>query len=153
MRITFYDTIIKNYQTILVKEKAVNYKADRINSPRYAVELINNLTSLNIMAEEHCYMLALNYKNRLLGVFLVSKGIGNQTLVSPREIYMRALLIGASYIVLYHNHPSQEVIPSNADFEITKKVKDAGELLGIPLADHIIIGGIDYYSFKEHGQL
>ena len=75
------------------------------------------------------------------------------TCLNPREVFMRALLIGASSIVLCHNHPSGDPEPSRQDMEMTKRFKESGELLGLPVMDHIIIGGSDYYSFMENGLL
>ena len=153
MRINFYDTRIEDCRTVLVKEKAVNYKTDSFSSPAPVTELLNSVASLNVMGEEHCYMLGLNNKGRLIGLFFISKGTVNMTCLNPREVFMRALLVGASFIVLCHNHPSGDPGPSGQDKEITKRFKEAGELLGIPLIDHIIIGGSRYYSFMENGLL
>ena len=156
MRINFYDTRLEDCRTVLVKEKAVNYKSDgdvNICAPVYAVEMMNSIASLNVMAEEHCYMLALNNKTKLLGVFFISKGCVSQTLVNPREVFLRALLVGASQIVLCHNHPSGDAKPSRMDITLTQKFKEAGELLGLPVVDHIIIGENDYFSFMDKGLL
>ena len=73
----------------------------------------------------------------------------NVSLITPREIYIRALLSGAVQIILCHNHPSGNAMPSEQDIAITKKIKEAGEMININLADHIIIGSDSYLSFKE----
>lgn len=153
MRINFYDTRVENCRTVLIKEKAVNYKADDICKPSLVTKMLNTVVSLNVTGEEHCYMLALNNKGKLIGLFFISKGTVNMTCLNTREVFMRALLIGASLIILCHNHPSGDPEPSRQDMEITKKFKEVGEFLGIPLADHIIIGRSDYYSFMEKGLL
>lgn len=153
MRINFYDTRIEDCRTVLVKEKAVNYKSDDLCKPALVTELMNTVASLNVMGEEHCYMLALNNTGKLIGLFFISKGTVNMTCLNPREVFMRALLVGAALIILCHNHPSGNPEPSRKDREVTKKFKEAGEFLGIPLADHIIIGGDRYYSFMEKGLL
>ncbi|MBQ7447980.1 MAG: JAB domain-containing protein, partial [Eubacterium sp.] len=70
-------------------------------------------------------------------------------LISPAEIFRRALIRGAASIVLLHNHPSGVPTPSQEDMEVTKRVAACGEMLGIPLMDHIIIGDNRYYSFSE----
>ena len=101
------------------------------------------------MAEEHCYMIAMNSFCKVLGVFFISKGTVNVSLITPREIYIRALLSGAVQIILCHNHPSGNAMPSEQDIAITKKIKEAGEMININLADHIIIGSDSYLSFKE----
>ena len=102
MRINFYDTRIEDCRTVLVKEKAVNYKIDSFSSPAPVAELLNSVASLNVMGEEHCYMLGLNNKGKLIGLFFISKGTVNMTCLNPREVFMRALLVGATSIVLCH---------------------------------------------------
>lgn len=151
MRINFYDTrITKEHQTMLVKEKAVNYGVEILDAPKLVVEMINELLALNTKGEEHCYMLAMNTGCRIIGLFFLSKGTLNQSFVGTREVFMRALLIGAAHIILLHNHPSTDCNPSSSDIALTKRMKEAGSLLGVPLADHIIVGGDNFYSFKEH---
>jgi len=157
MRINFYDAKLTAEGLVtLVKDKGVIYKADTLNSPETIALMAHRVLGLDGMAEEHLYMLALNSACKLLGVFFVSKGTVNTSLVSPREIFIRALLSGAVQIVLIHNHPSGSVIPSQQDIDTTERMKKAGELLNISLADHIIIGSIEsntYLSFKEAGLL
>lgn len=89
----------------------------------------------------------------LLGEELISVGTINSSLVSPREIFSRALANQAVYIILLHNHPSGIPIPSVQDKLVTKRVWDCGELIGIHLSDHIIIGDNKYFSFKEENLL
>ena len=86
---------------------------------------------------------------KLMGIFEVSHGTGNASLLDPRGVYMRALQIGASRIMLIHNHPSGMPLPSREDFNVCKRMKKAGELVGIPLVDFIIIGNNDFTSFQE----
>lgn len=153
MRINFYDARLEDSRTVLVKEKAMNYTTDKLFAPSSAVKLLNDIVSLNVMGEEYCYLLALNGKAHLLGIFFISKGTANQTLLSPREIFMRSLLIGASMIVICHNHPSGSPKPSKADITMTDQIKKVGELVDIPLADHLIIAEDTYFSFMENGLL
>ncbi len=74
-------------------------------------------------------------------------------MVSPREVFIKALEYQAVHIVLLHNHPSGDPSPSEADGQVTQRVKECGALLGIALADHIIIGDNRYMSFRENGLL
>lgn len=83
----------------------------------------------------------------------VTVGILNASLVHPREIYKRAMRSCASSIIAVHNHPSGSVTPSQEDFLITRRLYEAGKLVGISLVDHIIVGGDAYYSFRENRQL
>lgn len=150
MRINFYEArLSEDKRIMLVKEKGVNYDVGKLNSPEDIVLMIRRLLHVEQMAEEHCYMIAMNSSCKVLGVFFISKGTVNVSLVTPRELYIRALLAGAVQIVLCHNHPSGNAIPSEQDIAITQKIKEAGEMININLADHIIIGNNSYLSFKE----
>lgn len=150
MRINFYEArLSEDNRTMLVKEKGVNYDAGKLNSPEDIALMMRKLLHVEQMAEEHCYMIAMNSSCKVLGVFFISKGTVNVSLVTPRELYIRALLAGAVQIVLCHNHPSGNAIPSEQDIAITQKIKEAGEMININLADHIIIGSNSYLSFKE----
>lgn len=150
MRINFYEARLSEDERImLVKEKRVNYEAGKLNNPEDIVLMVRRLLHVEQMAEEHCYMIAMNSSCKVLGVFFISKGTVNVSLVTPRELYIRALLAGAVQIVLCHNHPSGNAIPSEQDIAITQKIKEAGEMININLADHIIIGSNSYLSFKE----
>lgn len=88
-------------------------------------------------------------RNAFLEDAVLSVGTAHSSLISPAEIYRRALLCQAAHIVLLHNHPSGIPEPSREDVEVTKRVASCGEILGIPLTDHIIIGDNRYYSFSE----
>ena len=95
-------------------------------------------------------LLMLNSKSKLLGESDISKGTVNASLVSPRELFIEALNKQAVSIILLHNHTSGDPTPSKSDFLLTKRVKEAGELIGIELLDHIIIGDNCYCSFTEN---
>lgn len=101
------------------------------------------------MAEEYVYLLTLNTKGDITGVFEIAHGTVSNCLVSPREIFNRALMIGATTIILVHNHPSGYPEPSHDDILLTERVKKAGELIGIELLDHIIIGDKCFISFRK----
>ena len=103
--------------------------------------------------QEHMKLLMLDTKSKLLGESNISKGTVNASLVSPRELFIEALECGAVSIILLHNHPSGDPTPSQADILFTKRVKEAGELIGILLLDHIIIGNNCYISFAEQNMI
>lgn len=154
MKITFYDTQMDGLRTVLVKEKSVNYpsmdRSDKLNIPVKAAKLVDDVTGISKKAEEHLYMLALDTKCHLIGLFFLSKGTISQAATGAREIFMLALMAGASCIILCHNHPSGDTEPSINDIRTTDMLTDAGKLIGIPVIDHIIIGsGGNYYSFHE----
>ncbi len=150
MRINFYEAMLsEDNRTMLVKEKAVNYKTGKLNNPEDIVLMMRRLLHMEQMAEEYCYMIAMNSSCKVLGIFFISKGTVNVSLITPRELYIRALLAGAVQIILCHNHPSGNVVPSDTDIKITQKIKEAGKMISINLADHIIIGRDSYFSFNE----
>ena len=96
-------------------------------------------------------LLFLNTKSRFLGENDISVGTVNSTLVSPREIFVEALRKNAVSVILLHNHPSGDPTPSKDDVLVTKRVHEAGEIIGIDLLDHIIIGDNCFISLREKG--
>lgn len=107
------------------------------------------MEELRHQKQEQMKLLMLNTKTKLIGEADISKGTVNASLVSPRELFIEALNQEAVSIILIHNHPSGDPTPSKSDILLTKRVKDAGDLIGIELLDHIIIGNNCYISFSE----
>lgn len=101
--------------------------------------------------QEHLMLLLFDCKNHLIGERLISKGTVNASMAEPRDIFGEALNAGAAAIVLIHNHPSGDTTPSPADLSVTRRIFEAGELLGIHLLDHIIVAGSNYRSLKAEG--
>ena len=101
--------------------------------------------------QELLFCMMFDNRNHLLGEHLVTKGTVNATLVTPREIFMEALKFHAVFLVLVHNHPSGSPDPSEHDIQVTERIFHAGELMGITLLDHIIIGDHRYFSFRSQG--
>lgn len=106
-------------------------------------------SNLKGLSKEHFQILMLNTKNHLIGVATISIGSLNSSIVHPRELFRTAIKRSAASIILAHNHPSGDATPSREDIEVTKRIKNAGDLVGIDVLDHIIIGDNCYYSFKE----
>jgi DNA repair protein RadC len=103
---------------------------------------------------EHFWMLALNTKNRLLRIVEVSVGSLNASIVHPRELFKEAVRLSAASVVVVHNHPSGDPTPSGADLQLTRRLVRAGEVLGIDLVDHVVIGdGGSYASVRDMGAL
>ena len=149
MKITMYRTeLSENFHNVLVSEKSFNYPVEVLNTPQIVTDMLNSLLGLNKQAEEHVYLITVNNKARPLGLFEISHGTATLSLCSPREVFIRALLCGATGIILAHNHPSQDIMPSKADIEAYNRLKEAGKLIGIELLDNIIVGN-GYYSFHE----
>jgi len=99
--------------------------------------------------KEHFYVVILDARNKAKVTELVSVGTLNANLVHPREVFRRAIHLAASSIVVAHNHPSGGFEPSEADVEVTRRLEDAGKLLGIEVIDHIIITDEGYRSIKR----
>lgn len=152
MRITKYSTILNSDKHCeLVKEKSVNYQYEgNFNNPQLIYNMLCDVFYHDKQTEEYLYLLCFNTKCRLLGVFEVSHGTVNASLCNTREIFQKALLCNASNIVLAHNHPSGSTTPSKEDIQTYKKVKEAANIMGLPLLDNLIIGD-SYYSFSENG--
>ncbi|MBI1984608.1 MAG: DNA repair protein RadC [Candidatus Wildermuthbacteria bacterium] len=104
-------------------------------------------------AKEHFMVLSFDTRNKLIGIDTVSVGTLTTSLVHPRETFQAAIARHASHIIIAHNHPSEDPQPSGEDREITRRLGEAGKLLGINLVDHIIIAQGRYMSFKEQGLL
>lgn len=106
---------------------------------------------LRHLEEEQLYCAYFNSKCHFIGDDRLTIGNVNSTMVSPRELFVKALRHGAVMLVLLHNHPSGDPAPSNEDLQTTILVADCGRMLGVELVDHIIIGDGCYYSFAEEG--
>ena len=98
-------------------------------------------------------ILCLTTKHRVIAYHEVSRGTLDSTIVHPREVFKAALLANSAAIMAAHNHPSGDPTPSPEDVDLTRRLAAAGELIGIPLLDHIVIGDGRYFSFKEAGRL
>lgn len=105
------------------------------------------------MKKEHFKLLMLTTKNGLLGIDTISIGSLNASIVHPRELFKSAIKKSAAGIILAHNHPSGDVMPSEEDILMTKRIKEGGLILGIEVLDHLIIGENGYFSFKEENLL
>ncbi len=103
--------------------------------------------------QEVFFALLLDSRHRLIGEVEVSRGSLNQSLVHPREVFAPALRESAAAILVLHNHPSGDPQPSREDHEVTRRLARAGELLGIRLVDHVVIGAESYASFARSGWL
>jgi len=103
--------------------------------------------------KEYFMALLLDGKNRIIKRVQISEGSLNQSIVHPREVFNVAVRESAAAIILLHNHPTGDPTPSPEDLEVTRRLSEAGQLMGIKVLDHIIIGDGDFYSFTERGHL
>ena len=122
---------------------------EKLDFSRPATVAAYYMETLRHASKEQVVLLSLNSKCELVKETVLSIGTVNASLVSPRELFLQALEDHAVTVILLHNHPSGDPTPSKDDYELTKRLRKAGELLQIPLLDHIIIGDQCYTSFLE----
>lgn len=123
----------------------------KVRKPSDIVSLI--MTDIFFMEQEIFMVITLNSKNNVLSKKEIFKGSLNSSLVHPREVFKEALKNSAASIIICHNHPSGDPCPSKEDINVTKRIKECGNIMGIELLDHIIIGDNNYISLKEKGYL
>jgi DNA repair protein RadC len=122
-----------------------------ISSPQSVVELLS--LEMKVLIQEEIRVLLLDTRNNVRKIEIVSKGTLDSSLVHARDVFREAIKSNAKSIILVHNHPSGSAKPSSDDCNITKKLVEAGKVIGIEVTDHVIIAGEDYFSFKEGGML
>lgn len=138
----------------IVKIKMVK---DKETEKRYKVKITNPWDCYKVLRDlleyedrEYFLVITLNTKNEINNITTVSTGTLNSSLVHPREVFKTSILSNANKIIIAHNHPSGNIEPSNEDKNITNRLIKCGEILGIEILDHIIIGDDLYFSFKEN---
>ena len=139
-------------RVVLVREKVGRYELPKaIRSPEDAYKAITTLTNVQEEAQEVFGILILNTKNKVVAAHEVSRGTLNSSMVHPREIFKPAVLHNAAGIICFHNHPSGDTVPSKEDIEVTERLVAAGEIMGIIVMDHIIVGDDEYISLRDLG--
>jgi DNA repair protein RadC len=123
--------------------------AGSITNPRQAADLF--MEELRYKKKEYFKILLLNTKNQIISKEEISVGSLSASIVHPREIFIAPLRKSAASVILIHNHPSGDPSPSQEDLEVTRRLVDAGSILGIAVRDHIIIGDGCFFSFRERG--
>lgn len=137
---------------LIYKTKVKCSQRASIKSSRDGYDLfLQNWDKNKIDFVEQFKVLLLNKANRVLGIYEVSTGGITGTVADPRLIYIAALKSNATQIMISHNHPSGNLKPSQADEQLTQKIKQAGQLLDIKLLDHLIVTSEGYYSFADEG--
>ena len=140
-----------------MKEIQVSYKLTQQEVPDHKIETSESVykifKELTRLDREKFRALHLNRRNKIIGFEVVSIGSLTESIVHPREVFKSAFLHNACSLILVHNHPSGEAQPSEEDKRVTTILRDAGELLGITVLDHIIIGEDGYFSFADSGMI
>ncbi|MFD1734993.1 DNA repair protein RadC [Bacillus salitolerans] len=135
----------------LVKESSLLYKERSVRSPEDGATLLKEF--LGEKDREYFVVIALDTKNQPVSINVCHIGSLNASIVHPREVMKSAILSNAASIIVGHNHPSGKVEPSREDIEVTKRLVEAGKIIGIDLLDHIIVGDKTYISLKEKGYI
>ncbi|MFA6105885.1 MAG: JAB domain-containing protein [Patescibacteria group bacterium] len=123
---------------------------DKIIKPTDALKYIQHYAQNK---QEHLIVILLNGACEVIKTSVITIGLLDRSLAHPREVFAEAVNERAANIIIAHNHPSGQLSPSNEDRKLTIRLQQAGELLGIPLIDHLIFSTKGHYSFKEHGEL
>lgn len=138
---------VPEYKVMLVRDnKKTETETKFIKSSDDVNKIIQSY--LNGADREHFVIVLLNCKNGIIGINTVSVGDLSSSIVHPREVFKPAIVAGAASIILAHNHPSGDPTPSSNDLRVTDQLKEAGDLLGIEVLDHIVIGDGRYVSLK-----
>ena len=142
---------IPRYRVMLVKESLAHTSPVTIRDSQTAYRLLEPL--FDGLDREHFMVVGLDAKHAVIGINTVSIGSVTMSIVHPREVFKPLILLNASAVILAHNHPSGDTTPSQEDRALTRRLKDGGELLGITVLDHIVLGEDRYYSFADHQEL
>jgi DNA repair protein RadC len=135
---------IKVYET---GKESDRKRYNAVTSPEILYNIIKS--KISNFAKEHFFVISLDTRNNYIGIDEISIGTLTASLVHPRETFESAIKRHAAHIIISHNHPSGETEPSEDDIKITKRLVDAGKIMGIEILDHLIITSNSYLSFKE----
>ncbi|MBU6434894.1 MAG: JAB domain-containing protein [Nitrospirae bacterium] len=142
---------IPRYRVMLVKESRAHTSHVRISDSQTVYRLLAPL--FDGLDREHFMVVGLDAKHAVIGINTVSIGSVTLCIVHPREVFKPLLLMNASAVILAHNHPSGDSPPSQEDRALTRRLKEGGDLLGITVLDHIVLGEDRYHSFADHQEL
>jgi DNA repair protein RadC len=135
---------IRVYESEKISERK---KYNAVTSPSVLFDIIKN--KIQNFSKEHFFVISLDTRNNFIGIDEISIGTLTASLVHPRETFESAIRRHAAHIIIAHNHPSGETEPSEDDLKITRRLVEAGKIMGIEVLDHLIITNTGYLSFKE----
>lgn len=143
---------VKSLQIASLFEFASRQSMHSLSSPiKSAKDVYRYASKLKHSDRESFLVLHLNTKNKVIREEMVSLGTLNSSLIHPREVFKSAVKESSHALIFVHNHPSGDPTPSAEDHQVTRQLKEVGELLDIPVLDHVIVGVNGYYSFREDG--
>lgn len=143
----------KVYEIVSIKQvvRESEFEITKIKSPEDAAAAI--MKEIGDEDREIFFVVCLNTKNDVVAIHRASVGNLNSAIIHPREVFKAAILNNAASIIVSHQHPSFDPTPSREDVEVTKRLVEAGKILGIEVLDHLVIGGTKYVSLKEKGYM
>lgn len=130
--------------------RRIRPEGTRIQGAKDVYPLLQHLANRK---QEHFICISLNGANEVIAIRVITIGLVNSSQIHPREVFAEPIVDRACSVIIAHNHPSGNLLPSNEDRYLTRRIKDSGETLGIPLLDHIIFSVNGFYSFAEQGDL
>ncbi len=148
-----YETRFREGLPSLVVQNEYVTDIEKVSNPEQIYHLFHEVLKLQLRTEEYVYLVGLNTKGFILGVFEVAHGNAYSCALNGCGIFQRLLLVGATGFVVVHNHPSGDPTPSGADLSATKQLKKQAELMEITMLDHLIIGNDNFYSILEKGDI
>ncbi len=140
---------VPRYRVTLVREGRAIPVTESVHTSEGAVAILRPLFAG--LDREQFLICGLDAKHGLIGINVVSTGSLNLTIVHPREVFKPLILMNAGTWICAHNHPSGDITPSPEDRDLTKRLREAADLFGIPLLDHLILAEERYYSFADQG--
>ena len=139
---------------ILAEGKKYNIDGRKnITTPEDIAHIAGDVIGLRDAAEEYAWCIAMNTKNKIIGLFEVGHGTINSCLFDVRGVMQKALMLGAAAIAITHNHPSEDPTPSREDIAVTNRVNQAAEIIGITFVDHVIVAGNSHCSLRDYGYI
>ena len=143
-------------RTTFVREVTAVYRGPRraanaMRTPKAAADFVRKLLPDN--SREHFIVLHLDGAHQVIGYAVVATGTANACLIHPREVFQGAVLMGAVALIISHNHPSGDDTPSAEDLKMTANLKEAAQLLGMKILDHVIVTDEGFHSLMEEGRL
>ena len=142
---------LPRYRVALVREGSSHTGKKHVHAPEDVHAIVSAEYADAVV--ETAMMLTLDTKNKVIGIFEISRGSLNASIIHPRDVFQRAILVNAASVILVHNHPSGDPTPSPEDVALTKKLVEAGRVMDITVLDHVIIGEGRFVSLREQGQL
>lgn len=143
---------VTRYKLQLVKEGSTSYKtAPQISSPKDIYDFVLREVPIADSPSEEVWIILLDNKNRVIGTHQLSVGGLATTIIDHAKVFQVALLVNSARFIMVHNHPSGDPEPSPQDHDVTRKIQKAGDLIGVQLLDHIVIGEDSFVSIREAG--